>query len=146
MLVKDLLKEKTREVATIRPEDTVDTAMAKLLENRISCLPVVSEDGALKGIVSDKDIFKTAYQQEDGFKRVLIREIMTTDLIVGVEDDDLGYIAAVMTNNRIRHVPIMSEGKMVNLLSVGDIVKAQLRDLKVTNRYLRMYIEGSYPG
>jgi CBS domain-containing protein len=146
MLVQDILKEKNREVVTIRPEDTVETAMTKLLENKISCLPVLSADGELAGIVSDKDIFRTAYEYDARFKRMLVKEVMTTDLIIGVLDDDLNYIAAIMTNNRIRHVPIMDEGRMVNLLSVGDIIKAQLRDLKVTNRYLRMYIEGSYPG
>ena len=89
MLVQDILKEKTREPITIRPEDTVETAMNRLLEHKISCLPVVSGNGELAGIISDKDIFKTAYEHDDRFKRMLIQEIMTTDLIVGVPDDDL---------------------------------------------------------
>lgn len=146
MLVKDILKDKQREVISVSEDTSIDTAMQKLLQDQISCLPVIDESGSLIGIVSDKDMFKVAYENDKGFKQMKVKDIMTTDLIVGVIEDEIEYIAAIMTNNRIRHVPVMSEGKMVNLLSLGDIVKAQLRDLKVTNRYLRMYIEGSYPG
>ena len=146
MLVKDLLKDKQREVISVSGDTSIDAAMQRLLQDRISCLPVLDDSGSLIGIVSDKDIFKVAYENDKDFKQMKVGDIMTTDLIVGVVEDEIEYIAAIMTNNRIRHVPVMSEGKMVNLLSLGDIVKAQLRDLKVTNRYLRMYIEGSYPG
>lgn len=145
MLVKDLLKEKIRDVVTITPNDTVSQAMHLLLTNRISCLPVVDNKGSLTGIISDKDIFRASHEHDKNFKAIRIADLMTRDLIVGVLDDDIDYIAAVMTNNRIRHVPILDDGRLVNLLSLGDIVKAQLRDLKVTNRYLRQYIEGTYP-
>ncbi len=146
MLVKDLLKDKDRDVITASPSDKIDAAMEKLIQNKISCLPVLDDGGKLVGILSDKDVFRGAYENEEHFKRMEVRELMTSDVIIGVVDDDLEYIAAIMTNNRIRHVPIMDQDKLVNLLSVGDIVKAQLRDLEVTNRYLRMYIDGSYPG
>ena len=146
MLVKDLLKDKNRDVVTASPSEKIGVVMKKLIENKISCLPVIDDNGKLVGILSDKDVFRGAYENEEHFKRMEVRELMTDDVIIGVVDDDIEYIAAIMTNNRIRHVPIMDEDKMVNLLSVGDIVKAQLRDMEVANRYLRMYIDGSYPG
>ncbi len=146
MLVKDLLKDKQRDVVTIQPTDRVDMAMARLLENKISCLPVVNAGGDLVGIISDKDVFKAAYEHDREFKQKAVGDLMSTDLIIGLLDDEIEYIAGIMTNNRIRHVPIMDNGKMVNLLSVGDIVKAQMRDMKTQNRYLWMYIDGTYPG
>ncbi len=146
MLVKDLLKDKNRDVVTIHSTALVDEAMVRLLDNKISCLPVVNEAGELVGILSDKDIFRAAFEHDREFKQIRVGDLMTTDLIVGVLEDEIEYIAGIMTNNRIRHVPIMDEGHMVNLLSVGDIVKAQLRDMKTQNRYLWMYIDGSYPG
>ncbi|HOD66447.1 MAG TPA: CBS domain-containing protein [candidate division Zixibacteria bacterium] len=146
MLVRDLLKTKTRAVITIVPEAVVARAMHLLLANRISCLPVVDSGGMLRGIISDKDIFRAAHDRDRDFKTIPVADLMTTDLIIGVLDDDIEYIAAVMTNNRIRHVPIIDDGRLANLLSIGDILKAQLRDLKVDNRYLRQYIDGAYPG
>ena len=71
---------------------------------------------------------------------------MTTELIVGIEDDLVDYIATLMTNNRIRHIPIMRGASMIGLVSVGDVVKARLSDMAVENRYLKQYIRGDYPG
>lgn len=146
MRVRDLLGKKHREVITIAPLATVDEAMQRLLHHKISCLPVVGDDEALKGILSDKDIFRAAFEHDNTFKSLTVEDLMSTELIVGVLDDDLEYIGAIMTNNRIRHVPIMVEDRLVGLLSLGDIVKAQLSDLRVTNRYLQFYIDGTYPG
>ena len=146
MQVRDLLDLKHREVVTVDPDATVDAAMELLLHHKISCLPTVDSDGELQGILSDKDIFRAAYEFNTHFKEMSVGDLMSTDLIVGVLDDEIEYIAAVMTNNRIRHVPIVDNNRLIGLVSLGDIVKAQLRDLQVTNRYLQLYIEGNYPG
>ena len=69
---------------------------------------------------------------------------MTTELIVGVVDDDLTYSAVLMTNNRIRHIPIMEKDKIIGIVSVGDIVKTQMEHIKIENRYLRQYLSGSH--
>lgn len=146
MHVRDLLDLKHREVITIAPDATVDAAMELLLYHKISCLPAVNSEGELQGIISDKDIFRAAYESDTHFKEMSVGDLMSTDLIVGVLDDMVDYIAAVMTNNRIRHVPIVVDNRLIGLVSLGDIVKAQLQDLQVTNRYLQLYIEGNYPG
>ncbi|HKK21299.1 MAG TPA: CBS domain-containing protein, partial [candidate division Zixibacteria bacterium] len=62
-----------------------------------------------------------------------------------VEDDDLDYIAALMTNNRVRHIPIVNGEHIVGLVSIGDVVKTQIKNVEVENRFLKQYIEGSYP-
>jgi len=63
-----------------------------------------------------------------------------------VPDDEVSYIAGVMTNNRIRHVPIVENKQLAGLVSVGDVVKTQMENIQIENRYLKQYIDGSYPG
>ena len=146
MEVKDFLKSNPRAIITARESTTVPEAMALLIDNRISCLPVVADGDELVGIVSDKDIFRAAYKNPGGFTQSAVRDIMTTDLIVGLADDDFDYIAGVMTNNRIRHVPIVQNRRLAGLLSLGDIVKSHLSTIQIENRYLRQYIDDTYPG
>ena len=146
MLVKECLKLKNRDLVTVGPDVRVPDAMKLLLTNRISCLPVVDGDGQLIGILSDKDIFKRAYEDSHGFTGASVRDLMTTEVIVGVPEDSLDYIGGVMTKNRIRHVPILEDGRVAGLISVGDIVSSQLSHMEIENRYLRQYIKDQYPG
>ena len=102
-------------------------------------------DGPKTRIVSDKDIFKLVYENQDNFIAFKADEIMSTDLIVGVEDDNLNYISGLMTKNHIRHIPIVNREKLVGLISIGDIVKSKQKNIEIENRYLKLYIDGSYP-
>ena len=145
MQVKDILKSKNREVVTATTGTSVPEAMKALISNKISCLPVVSEQNELQGIISDKDIFKKVHEDPEGFCDCKVGELMSTELIVGLMEDEIAYIAGVMTNNRIRHVPIVEDSQLKGLVSVGDIVKTQMEHIKVENRYLKQYIAGDYP-
>jgi len=142
MLVRDILESKQRNIVATTPETTVMEAMDALISNKISCLPVLDSDQKLVGIVSDKDIFRLVYQKQDDFTGVPLKDIMSTNLIVGLIDDEIDYIAGIMTENRIRHIPIVEKDKMVGLVSQGDVVKKQMKDIQVENRYLKMYIDG----
>jgi len=142
MLVRDILQSKQRNIVTAIPATTVLEAMDVLISNKISCLPVVDADDKLVGIVSDKDIFRLVYKNQDDFTGVALSDIMSTNLIVGLADDEIDYIAGIMTENRIRHIPIVEKDKMVGLVSQGDVVKKQMKDIQVENRYLKMYIDG----
>lgn len=146
MTVKEILASKSHSLITVKKSTQVSDAMKLLITNKISCLPVIDDDQSLLGIVSDKDIFKKVYDAPDSFGGAEVGELMTTDLIVGLSDDDVHYIAGIMTNNRIRHVPIVENNKIVGLISVGDVVKTQMEDIRIENRYLKEYIDGKYPG
>ena len=146
MKVRDFLNSNPRRLITVGSPTTVTEAMALLIENRISCLPVINNQDEIIGIISDKDIFRAAFKNPSGFTQAAVADLMSTNLIVGVVDDDLNYIAGVMTNNRIRHVPIVDNRRLIGLLSLGDIVKSQLKDVEIENRYLRKYIHDEYPG
>ena len=130
---------------TIDASATIVDAINLLKERNIRRVPVM-KDGRLAGIISDKDIFRTLYERPEGIDGLTVGELMTVDLIIGVEDDEIGYIAGIMTNNRIRHVPIVEGERLVGLLSVGDIVKTQMSHMEIENRHLWQYINGSYPG
>jgi CBS domain-containing protein len=142
MTIKDILHKK---VITTTKDEPLTRAMKTLIENKISCLPVVEADGKLVGIISDKDIFRKVHETSGKYHEVTVGECMTTELLVGLPTDEVAYIAGVMTENRIRHVPIVDGGQMIGLISIGDIVKTQMENIKVENRYLKEYITGKYP-
>jgi CBS domain-containing protein len=146
MKVKDILLGKKRGVVTTTAETRIAEAMAILIEHKISCLPVLDHNNQLIGIVSDKDIFLRIHQDGVDFHSCPIGDIMTTELIIGVPDDEIAYVAGLMTENRIRHIPILDGSQLKGMVSVGDIVKTQMLETKIENRYLKQYIEGSYPG
>ncbi len=146
MLVKEQLKTRNRDVITIDTETGIVEAMDVLIRNEISCLPVLAKADELVGIVTDKDIFKAIYEHQDGFSSIKVRELMATNLIIGVPDDDMDYVAGLMTKNDIRHVPIMDQQKLVGLISSSDIVKSHRKRIEIENRYLKMYMEGTHHG
>ena len=146
MQIAEILRAKDRTIHTAQPGLPVRDAMSLLIAARISCLPVINDRQALVGIISDKDIFREAFRDPLGFQGRLVEELMTEEVIVGLEDDEVGYIAAVMTQNRIRHIPIVRDNVLVGLVSIGDVVKSQMSAIHVENRYLWQYINGQYPG
>jgi CBS domain-containing protein len=146
MKVQDVLKTKQQKLITAEPSTNIITAMELLLKNRISCLPVVDNSGHLVGIISDKDIFRAIYEHQHDFQGFTVGDLMTTDVLVGVPDDEIDYIGGVMTENNVRHIPILDKDKLVGLISVGDVVKVQIKRMEIENRYLKLYMEGNYPG
>lgn len=146
MVVRDILKVKPGKVITVSQDTKIVEAMGILIDNKIGCLPVVDSNKRLVGIISDKDIFMAVYKDLKSFESATMLDIMTANLIVGVPDDDLEYIAGLMTKNRIRHIPVMEDDELVGMISIGDLVKSQIDDMEIENRYLRQYIDGSYPG
>lgn len=146
MRVQDVLKDKDKVTITVTVETPIVEAMGRLIKNKISCLPVVDDKDQLLGIVSDKDIFRAVHENLDDFKKYTVGEVMTADVIVGLVDDEISYIAGLMTKNRIRHVPIVEQQSLKGLVSIGDVVKTQMTNIEIENRYLKLYINGGYPG
>ncbi|NOY88950.1 MAG: CBS domain-containing protein [FCB group bacterium] len=145
MLVKEFMKLRPKNLITTNKDTNILKAMNLLIEKRISCLPIIDENNKLIGILSDKDIFRAVHNNHDSFIDLKVKDLMTKELIVGIKDDDINYIAGIMTKNRIRHVPIIEEDKLIGLVSIGDVVKIQMKDMEIENRYLKLYIDGSYP-
>ena len=141
MLVKTLLEQKPRQVFTATPTMSVENAMDLLISNNIGCLPVVTKDGTLVGIISDKDIFRRIHQTRGHYHDLTVEDVMSTDLIVGLPSDEVAYIAGIMDKNWIRHVPIVDGASVIGLISQRDVVKYEAKSHKIENRYLNLYMD-----
>lgn len=141
MLVKTMLEKKPKEVVTASVATTIDEAMDMLIKHQIGCLPVLDADSKLIGIISDKDIFEKVHQTKGQYQDLKVQDLMKTELIVGLPDDDIDYIAGLMEKNYIRHVPIVDGDNVVGMISLRDIHKTYVRNKEVENRYLMDMLE-----
>ena len=147
MKVKDILKVKGSKVYTINENSTLMAATAKMFSNKIGSLIVVNDKEEIVGIVAPNDILKAVHEgcvENCSLQRV--NQVMTKNLLCASEEDTIDYIQAVMTENRIRHIPIMDKTELKGLVSIGDVVNAQIKIHEGENHYLKDYIEGKYPG
>ncbi|MFH2034988.1 MAG: CBS domain-containing protein [Candidatus Zixiibacteriota bacterium] len=145
MKVKDILAQKGTDCESIAPDVTVKEAIEIIATKRIGAL-VVIRDNKPVGIITERDIFRLVAAHNEAAFNKPVEESMTKNLVVGLPDDDIDVARAYMTNNRFRHLPIIDNGKICGIVSIGDIVKIEAKNLKVENRYLQDYITGKYPG
>jgi CBS domain-containing protein len=124
MNIARILATKGMNVITIRPEQSIGEAIALLAKHNIGALVSVDEAGKPVGILSERDIVRAAAKNEQVFSQT-VSELMTKNVIVGMPQDDLRAVAHTMTERRFRHLPIMDEGKLIGIVSIGDVVKAQ---------------------
>ena len=145
MKVKDILDCKGSRVIFCDQENNVMEALAIYSANKVGSLIVVDAHEKILGIVSPRDVLLAVLADPSGFGNLRIKDVMTQDLIVATPNDKVSYIQALMTENRVRHIPIVEDGELRGLVSIGDIVKAQLTEKDVEIRYLKDYMEGKYP-
>jgi CBS domain-containing protein len=124
MNIGHILATKGTKVITIEPERSVREALALLAAHNIGALVAIDTTGQPVGILSERDIVRQAARREDIFA-LTVSAIMTTDLVTALPQDDLLSVAHTMTEHRIRHLPVVENGKLVGVVSIGDIVKAQ---------------------
>lgn len=141
MKITEILRRKGREVVTIAPAERVLDAMRLLVEENIGAVVVV--DGTeIGGILSERDILRLGARDPDRLRETAVRDAMTRDLVVAVPGDDIHYCMNIMTENRIRHLPIVRDGGLEGIVSIGDLVNACRREAEVENRYMKDYIRG----
>jgi CBS domain-containing protein len=141
MIIRDILRTKGSDVVTVTPDYTVLAAMKVLVRHRIGAVMVV-EDGEVRGILSERDVLRVGAGDPSVVSSVLVGEAMTHEVVVGVPDDDIDYVMEIMTQNRIRHLPIVVDGRLDGIVSIGDVVNACRKRVEAENRYLRDYIAG----
>jgi CBS domain-containing protein len=103
---------------------------------------VVAEDNVVQGIFTERDILRLVARDPAGLARLKVEEVMTRDVIVGLPEDSIEYVMEIMSQNRIRHLPVVDDGWLDGILSVGDVVNALRKNVEVENRYMRDYIQG----
>lgn len=146
MRVKDLLKNKGPEVFTIGAEKTLFEAITILVNNNVGSLIVLNNEAKIRGIITERDVLRQSFKHPNGFKEILVQDVMSTNIIVVEPDDEMSYCEKTMTENRIRHLPVVNKKVLVGIISIGDIVKAQSKEIRHENKYLRDYIEGTAMG
>ena len=124
MNIASLLAKKGVKVVTVGPEDSIREALKRLAEHNIGALVVVDGQGELAGIVSERDIVG-ALARTEAILAEPIAAIMTRNVIIGTPQDDLVAAGTTMTERHIRHLPVVQGGRLVGIVSIGDIVKAQ---------------------
>jgi CBS domain-containing protein len=142
MRIREVLDHKGMSVVTVEPDRTVLDAMRILVEHNIGSV-IVTHEGAILGILTERDVLRLGSTQPDSLTTTLVAEAMTKELVVGVAEDLVDYAAGVMTANRIRHLPIVDGDRLTGVLSIGDVVNALKQEKEVENRYLREYIQGA---
>jgi len=125
MKVKRILATKSGSVITIRPEQPIRDAVALLGMHNIGALVVVAPGSDRPvGIISERDIIRRAAENEGVFSES-VKDIMTRELITGMPQDDLISVMHTMTERRFRHLPVVDEGRLIGIISIGDVLKAQ---------------------
>ncbi len=142
MYVETILKTKGGNVATVPPDETVTNAAARMKKDRIGAL-VVSVDGrAALGILSERDISRAVADHAAGLVTMRVEELMSRDVVTCAPDDTIADIMAMMTDKRFRHVPVMKDGAMCGVISIGDVVKYRLEEVEHETVTMREYIAG----
>ena len=140
MRVSDVLSSKgSSTIYTIRPEATMSELLDALAEHNVGAL-VVSHDGStMVGIVSERDVVRKIRDFDD-LKSVTVEQIMTSDVQVCAPDDSFGSLMTIMTEHRVRHVPVLDGDKLVGVLSIGDAVKQRMDQLEFERDQLNNYV------
>jgi|SRR5690554_3971768 len=137
--VDQLLAFKGREVHLITPDASVLEALQRMAEHNVGAL-AVTEAGELRGMFSERDYARKVILKGRASRDTLVSESMTADVITVSPGDDMTTCMQLMTENRIRHLPVLEEGRLVGLISVGDVVRAVMQDQRFLIEQLESYI------
>ena len=144
MKLHEILSAKGITVQTIAPEATLEEVVRTLVEHRIGSLVVCRPDAAgkeeLVGIITERDILHACVAGNKPLAEARVAEAMSTALVTGSPEDDVEQVMGLMTTRRIRHLPVLIEGHLAGIISIGDVVKAQHDRLAVENRFMKDYI------
>ncbi|BBZ08418.1 histidine kinase [Mycolicibacterium doricum] len=141
MRIADVLRSKGSAVATITEATTVTGLLAELATHNIGAMVVVGPDGIV-GMVSERDVVRRLHERGADLLRQPVSEIMTNVVVTCTPDDLVDDMSALMTNNRVRHVPVLDNGGLAGIVSIGDVVKTRMEQLQAEQERLHAYISG----
>ncbi|MFE5286313.1 CBS domain-containing protein [Nocardia sp. NPDC056611] len=140
MRISEILRRKGGEVVTIAPDATVRELLRILAAHNVGAV-IVSPDGtAMAGIVSERDIVRRLYRDGAPLLDSPVSTIMTAALHTCSPDDNVETLNAIMTEHRIRHLPVLEDGRMIGIVSIGDVVKSQISELETEREALVRYL------
>lgn len=124
MKVRHVLAARRGPVVTIAPDALIRDAVEILVSKGIGSLVIVSDEGEVAGIITERDILR-ALADDDAILEQPVHMAMVRSVIIGVPQDDIGIVAQTMLEKRVRHLPIVEDGRLVGIVSIGDVLKAQ---------------------
>jgi len=142
-VVRDLLAEKGNEVWGVTPETSVLDALKMMAERRVGAL-LVLERGKLAGLFSERDYARKVVLMGKASRNTPVKDIMSTDIVCVAPDQSTDECMNLMTENRIRHLPVMNDGELEGVISIGDVVKAVIEEKENVIEQLEHYITGSF--
>jgi CBS domain-containing protein len=137
MKVAEILRQKGQDVISVRPTETIDTLSHRLRMARIGAMVVTGEGGALIGIISERDVVHGIAEHGASCLELTVADLMTRRVITCSPEDSVTRISRLMTDNRIRHLPVVSGAGLVGVVSVGDVVKNRLEEMSLEASVLR---------
>ena len=139
MRIADVLRNKGGAVMTIDPDATVTDLLAGLAGHNIGAMVVVGPDGVV-GIVSERDVVRQLHAHGASVLSRPVSEIMTSVVSTCSRSDTVDSLTRLMTENRVRHVPVLEDGKLIGIVSIGDVVKTRMEELETEHEQLQSYI------
>lgn len=145
MTLQEILRSKGSTVYTTEPSATLEEVVRKLVQHNIGSLLVCDRDlcdgERLLGIITERDILHVVAEHHEALSSMKVADRMTTRLITATPQDSVEAVMGLMTDNRIRHLPVLNERRVVGIVSIGDLVKTQIERLALENQFMKDYIQ-----
>ena len=138
--VSDVLRRKGDQVVTVTMEQSIAAVIQLLTKNRIGAAPVVNAQGGVVGIISERDVIRGMATHAHALLALPVEQLMTREVKTCVREDRLVDLAQVMTLQRIRHLPVVEDGALCGIVSIGDVVKQRLEEVQSEVEDLQRYI------
>jgi CBS domain-containing protein len=142
MLIAQILAGKGGEVVSTRADATIAEVASLLKARRIGAVVVTDAAGDLRGIISERDLARGLADHGAKLLDMRVSQLMTVDVVTCSPDDGIGQLMHTMTERRFRHLPVIEDGKMIGIISIGDVVKHRLQELEAETHLLQDYISG----
>ena len=142
MQLKDILRNKGSKVWMIQEDQTIHEALQILVKQKIGALLVVDDADKIAGIISERDIMRGCYANSKELDAMPVNKLMTKNVILGRPEDEIRQVMETMTKNRVRHIPVVADGKLEGIVSIGDVVKALLEYSEYEIKRLKEYMYG----
>ena len=140
MAVAHILKQKGSDVVTVSPADTVQAIVDTLARHRIGAVVVLDEAGAISGIVSERDVVRAMAKDAGAVLKKTAEDIMTIKVRTCSPSDSEAELMQLMTENRIRHLPVVVSGRLAGMVSIGDVVKLRIESIEREAEDMKSYI------
>jgi CBS domain-containing protein len=145
MKLRDILGPKPGRVISVSTTATIHDAARAMVDAKVGSVLVLDDAGAIAGILTERDVLRATAEHRETVCGLGVAEIMTRDVLIGLPDDSVESAMALMTERRLRHVPVLEEGEVIGVVSIGDVVRTKREAVEAEVRYLKDYVTGRYP-